>query len=61
MNMSDHPIIVFLGAGRDSMTSILRRFMFGRFQETYIETVEDIHLYHVNYVKKIIIRVQCFL
>ena len=48
MNMCEYPIIAFLGAGRVGKTSILRRFMFGTFQETYIETVEDIHRYHVN-------------
>ena len=46
--MCDYPIITFLGAGRVGKTSMLRRFMFGTFQETYMETVEDIHLYHVN-------------
>ena len=46
--MCDYPIIVFLAAGRVGKTSILGRFIFGAFQETYMETVEDIHLYHVN-------------
>lgn len=46
--MCEYLIIAFLGAGRVGKTSILRRFMFETFQETYIETVEDIHLYHVN-------------
>ena len=46
--MCEYLIIAFIGAGRVGKTSILRRFMFGTFQETYIETVEDIHLYHVN-------------
>ena len=40
--------VAFLGAGRVGKTSILHRFMFGTFQETYLETVEDTHLYHVN-------------
>ena len=46
--MCEYPIIAFIGAGRVGKTSILRRFMFGTFQEIYIETVEDIHHYHVN-------------
>ena len=46
--MCENPKVAFLGAGRVGKTSILHRFMFGTFQETYIETVEDIHLYHVN-------------
>ena len=46
--MCDYPIIVFVGAGRVGKTSILRRFMYGAFHETYMETVEDIHLYHFN-------------
>jgi hypothetical protein len=39
-------------SGRVGKTSILHRFMFGTFQETYMETVEDIHLYHVNLTGK---------
>jgi len=46
--MCENPKVAFLGAGRVGKTSILHRFMFGTFQETYMETVEDIHLYHVN-------------
>ena len=46
--MCDYPIIAFLGAGRVGKISILRRLMSRTFQETYMETVEDIHLYHVN-------------
>ena len=50
--MCDYPIIVFLGVGRVGKTSILRRFMYGAFHETYMETVEDIHLYHFNVTGK---------
>jgi small GTP-binding protein len=46
--MCEHPKVALLGAGRVGKTSILHRFMFGTFQETYMETVEDIHRYHVN-------------
>jgi GTPase SAR1 family protein len=46
--MCENPKVAFLGAGRVGKTSILHRSMFGTFQETYMETVEDIHLYHVN-------------
>jgi GTPase SAR1 family protein len=45
--MCENPKAAFLGAGRVGKTSILHRFMFGTFQETYMETVEDIHRYQL--------------
>jgi len=38
MNVCEYSMIAFLGAGRAGKTSILHTFMFGTFQETYMET-----------------------
>ena len=46
--MCEKPKIAFLGAGCVGKTSIIQRFMLGTFQETYMETVEEIYLYHFN-------------
>ncbi|XP_063425390.1 GTP-binding protein Di-Ras2-like [Mytilus trossulus] len=46
--MNERPKVAFLGAGGVGKSSILQRFMFGTFQESYIETVEEIYSYQFN-------------
>lgn len=46
--MCERPKVAFLGAGGVGKTSLLNRFMFGTFQENYVETVEEIYSYQFD-------------